>query len=53
MRMFNSRKVKTVKVCKDNNNLFVRAHIFKSCRASLPGNLPVDIFIGTFIEPWS
>ena len=28
--MFNSRKVKTVKVCKEGENIFVEAHIFKS-----------------------
>ena len=30
LRMFNSRKVKTVKVCKEGENVFVKAHIFKS-----------------------
>lgn len=30
LRMFNSRKVKTVKVCKEGSSIFVKAHIFKS-----------------------
>ena len=30
LRMFNSRKVKTVKVMKEGEDIFVKAHIFKS-----------------------
>ncbi len=30
LRMFNSRKVKSVKVYKEGESLFVKAHIFKS-----------------------
>lgn len=30
LRMFNSRKVKTVKVIKEGEDIFVKAHIFKS-----------------------
>ena len=30
LRMFNSRKVKTVKVCKEGSSIFIKGHIFKS-----------------------
>ena len=30
LRMFNSRKVKTLKVMKEGEDIFVKAHIFKS-----------------------
>jgi len=38
--MFNSGKVKTVKVCKDDNNLFVKAQILKSFSSASNSGIP-------------
>ena len=40
MRMFNSGKVKTLKVCKDDNNLLVKAHILKSFTSTTNSGIP-------------